>query len=417
MQGELGFSRSDVLLAVTTVSFDIAGLELLLPLYSGATVCVCLQPGNPEALLRDLDKYRPTVMQATPATWKLLIAAGWQGDSRMKILCGGEAMEPALARSLLVRSETLWNMYGPTETTVWSAALRIENADQEGIPVGRPIQNTTFYVLDNAGQPVPQGVAGELWIGGEGLARGYLNRPDLTEERFRPCPFTEQTGARMYRTGDLVRHRSDGTLDFYGRLDHQVKLRGFRIELGEIDNTLRNCESVLDAVTLLREDDGEKRLVAYLKHAKGQSPSHLSVRDQLRESLPEYMVPAAFVSLEEFPRLPNGKLDRSSLPSPERSTAERKDNFHAPATGLQQTVAQVFREILAIDRVGLDDNWFDLGAHSLQMVKAHAELNQRIETPIPLISFFQYPNIRTLCTFIEKSGGNISKFAAIAGKS
>ena len=321
-------------------------------------------------------------------------------------------MEPALARSLLVRSETLWNMYGPTETTIWSAALRVEDAEQEGIPVGRPIQNTTFYVLDKAGQPVPQGVAGELWIGGEGLARGYLNRPDLTAERFLLCPFTEQSDARMYRTGDLVRYRSDGTLDFYGRLDHQVKLRGFRIELGEIDNTLRNCDGVLDAVTLLREDDGEKRLVAYLKHPKGQSPSHFAVRDRLRESLPEYMVPAVFVSLEDFPRLPNGKLDRSSLPAPERSTGESKDTFHAPTTGLQQTVAQVFRKILAIDHIGLDDNWFDLGAHSLQMVKAHAELNQRIENAIPLISFFQYPNIRTLAAFIEQSGGNVSKLAA-----
>jgi amino acid adenylation domain-containing protein len=417
MRSELGFVERDVLLAVTTVSFDIAGLELLLPLYAGATVCVCLQPGSPEALLRDLDKYRPTVMQATPATWKLLIAAGWQGNSRMKILCGGEAMDPALARSLLVRSETLWNMYGPTETTIWSSALRVEDAEQEGIPVGRPIRNTTFYILDSAGQPVPQGVAGELWIGGEGLARGYLNRPDLTAERFLRCPFTERADARMYRTGDLVRYRSDGTLDFYGRLDHQVKLRGFRIELGEIDNTLRNCEGILDAVTLLREDDGERRLVAYLKHGKEHDPSHFPVRDRLRESLPEYMVPSAFVFLEEFPRLPNGKLDRSSLPAPERSTKESKDSFHAPATGLQQTVAQVFRKILAIDRVGLDDNWFDLGAHSLQMVKAHAELNQHIDSPIPLISFFQYPNIRTLSAFIEQSGGNVSKFAATAGKS
>ena len=166
MQSELKFSAADRLLAVTTVSFDIAGLELLLPLYTGATVCVSLQPGSPEGLLGDLATYRPTVMQATPATWKLLIAAGWQGDASMKILCGGEAMEPALARSLLVRSEALWNMYGPTETTIWSAALRVTDAEHETVPIGRPIQNTSFYVLDKSGQPVPQGVAGELWIGG-----------------------------------------------------------------------------------------------------------------------------------------------------------------------------------------------------------------------------------------------------------
>jgi amino acid adenylation domain-containing protein len=417
MQNEPGLSAADILLAVTTVSFDIAGLELLLPLYTGGTVCIALQPGNPEALLHDLARYRPTMMQATPATWKLLIAAGWQGDSRMKILCGGEAMEPALARSLLVRSEELWNMYGPTETTIWSAAYRVESAEHEAIPVGRPIQNTSFYVLDSTSQPVPEGVAGELWIGGEGLARGYLNRPDMTAERFPRCPFAQDTDARMYRTGDLVRYRSDGTLDFYGRLDHQVKLRGFRIELGEIENTLRNCDGVQDAVTLVREEGGEKRLVAYVIYAGDEPPSHFPLRDRLRESLPEYMVPAAFLFLKEFPRLPNGKLDRSALPAPEVSASEGRDALHAPATGLQQTVAQVFRNVLAIERVGLDDNFFDLGAHSLQMVKAHADLNQRIERPISLISFFQYPNVRALSAFIEQSGENVSKFAAQAGES
>lgn len=414
MQSEPGFSAADVLLAVTTVSFDIAGLELLLPLYTGGTVCIALEPGNPEALLHDLARYRPTVMQATPATWKLLIAAGWQGDARMKILCGGEAMEPALARSLLVRSEELWNMYGPTETTIWSAAHRVESAEHEAIPVGRPIQNTSFYVLDKAGQPVPEGVAGELWIGGQGLARGYLNRPELTAERFLFCPFEQDPDARMYRTGDLVRYRNDGTLDFYGRLDHQVKLRGFRIELGEIENTLRNCDTLLDAVAMVREDGGEKRLVAYVTYAGDEPPSHFAVRDRLRESLPEYMVPGTVLFLKEFPRLPNGKLDRSALPPPERTTGEGRDTFHAPATGLQHTVAQVFRNVLAIDRVGLDDNFFDLGAHSLQMVKAHADLNQQIERPVSLISFFQYPNVRALSAFIEQSGENISKVAARA---
>ncbi len=413
MQKEPGFSAADVLLAVTTVSFDIAGLELLLPLYTGGTVCIALEPGNPEALLHDLARYRPTVMQATPATWKLLIAAAWQGDARMKILCGGEAMEPALARSLLVRSEELWNMYGPTETTIWSAAYRVESAEHAAIPVGRPIQNTSFYVLDRVGQPVPEGVAGELWIGGEGLARGYLNRPELTAERFAFCPFGQDPDARMYRTGDLVRYRIDGTLDFYGRLDHQVKLRGFRIELGEIENSLRNCEGVLDAVTLVRDDGGEKRLVAYVIYAGDEPPSHFAVRDRLRENLPEYMVPGTIVFLKEFPRLPNGKLDRSSLPAPQRSS-EGQATFHVPATGLQQTVAQVFRDVLSVERVGLDDNFFDIGAHSLQMVKAHADLNQRIERPISLISFFQYPNVRALSTFIEQSGENASKFAAKA---
>jgi amino acid adenylation domain-containing protein len=409
MRREPGFSSQDVLLAVTTVSFDIAALELLLPLYTGATVCLALQPGNPESLLADLSRYRPTVMQATPATWKVLIAAGWKGDSKFKVLCGGEAIDTDLARSLLVRSGSLWNMYGPTETTIWSAALRVEEAGATGIPVGRPIQNTSFYVLDAFMNPVPQGVPGELWIGGEGLARGYLNRPDLTDERFVPSPFpatsagkaSGATTARLYRTGDLVRYRPDGTLDFFGRIDHQVKLRGFRIELAEIESALRSFPGVLDTVTILRDDQGDKRLVGYVV-TQDEPPSVAALRDHLRETLPEYMVPTAFVVLKELPRMPNGKLDRAALPAPEQLAGERFSSFIAPATSLQQTVANVFRSVLRIEQVGLDDNFFDLGAHSLQIVKIHSELNQNIDPKIPLISFFQYPTIRALTKFVEE---------------
>ncbi|MEO6830227.1 MAG: non-ribosomal peptide synthetase, partial [Acidobacteriaceae bacterium] len=351
----------------------------------------------------DIDRYRPTILQATPATWKLLIAAGWKGSSELKILCGGEALDTDLARSLLVRSKSLWNMYGPTETTIWSAASQVEEANTSAIPIGRPIQNTSFYILDRWGQPVPQGVAGELWIGGEGLARGYLNRPDLTAERFAASTFsTDDPGARLYRTGDLVRYRSDGTLDFFGRMDHQVKFRGFRIELGEIENALRDCPGVLDAVTLLREDKGEKRLVAYLVCAENAPPSVADVRDHLRATLPDYMIPGAIVFLNEFPRLPNGKLDRAALPAPERSASEGKTSFAAPATTLQQAVAEVFRNVLSVDQVGLDDNFFDLGAHSLQIVKIHGELNRKIDETVPLISFFQYPTIRSLTKSIER---------------
>jgi len=406
MSKEPGYSADDVLLAVTTISFDIAGLELLLPLYTGSTVCIALEPGDPESLLADLERYRPTVMQATPATWKLLIAAGWKGASYLKILCGGEAMDTDLARSLLVRCESLWNMYGPTETTIWSAVLPIEHVGEQAIPVGRPIQNTSFYILDPSGQPVPQGAPGELWIGGEGLARGYLNRPDLTAERFVVIPFAElpktNPGVRLYRTGDLVRYRPDGTLDFLGRMDHQVKLRGFRIELGEIESALRNCHGVADAVTLLREDNGEKRLVAYMLWAEGEPPEMASVRDHLCAVLPGYMIPSAFVALPAFPRLPNGKLNRAAMPAPERSVETGKLGFEAPATTLQQTIAEVFRNVLDTDQVGVDNNFFDLGAHSLQIVRAHDELNRRIDPKIALISFFQYPTIRMLASFIEQ---------------
>jgi amino acid adenylation domain-containing protein len=405
---EPGLTDDDVLLAVTTVSFDIAGLELLLPLYVGGTVCVSLRPNDPDVLMAELQQYKPTVMQATPATWKMLIAAGWRGDSRLKILCGGEALDTELARSLVVRSDELWNMYGPTETTIWSAALRIADAGMKSIPVGRPIRNTKFYVLDEAGEPVPQGVAGELWIGGDGLARGYLNRDDLTAERFVVCPFVDRPAARMYRTGDLVRYRQEGTLDFFGRLDHQVKLRGYRIELGEIEAVMRGCEGILDAVTVLRADGADKRLVGYLAYEGDELPETAEVRSRLRDALPEYMVPSALVFLKELPRLPNGKLDRSALPAPEQSAAANAEAFAAPDTDMQQAVAAAFGKILKIERMGVDSNFFDLGANSLLMVRVHVELNRRIEPGIPLISFFQYPTVRSLARFLESSGQTLA---------
>lgn len=406
MRHEPGFSDSDVLLAVTTVSFDIAALELLLPLYAGGTVCIAQDPANPGCLLADLARYRPTVMQATPATWKLLIAAGWKGDSNLKILCGGEALDPELARSLVVRSASLWNMYGPTETTIWSSALRINAAGVSAIPVGRPIHNTSFFVLDALRQVAPLGVLGELWIGGDGVARGYVNRPELTEERFVSVSFPGLASTRMYRTGDLVRYRPDGTLDFLGRLDHQVKLRGFRIELGEIENALRTHAAIADSVTLLREEHGDKRLVAYIVVSGEAKPAESELRDCLRTMLPEYMIPASFVFLKEFPRLPNGKLDRAALPAPDRSEYDSERKFVAPANALQQNIAAAFCNVLQVEKVGLDDNFFDIGAHSLQIVKVHANLHQSIEVKIPLISFFQYPTIRSLAGFIEQQSGN-----------
>ena len=408
MSREPGFTATDRLLAVTTVSFDIAGLELLLPLYTGGTVCIAQRPNDPENLLEELARFKPSVMQATPATWKMLIASGWRGDGSMKILCGGEALDTELARSLVVRCDELWNMYGPTETTIWSAALRIRDAGMKSIPVGRPIENTTFYVLDEAMNPVPQGVAGELWIGGEGLARGYLNREDLTEERFVACPFVDEADARMYRTGDLVRYRHDGTLDFFGRLDHQVKLRGYRIELGEIEAVMRGCEGILDAVTVLREDGADKRLVGYLTYEGDGPPAASEIRSKLRDTLPEYMVPSALVFLQELPRLPNGKLNRSALPSPEPSTASSDAAFVAPDTDVQQAVASAFSKILETEKIGVDSNFFDLGANSLLIVRVHAELNRRIDPGIPLIRFFQFPTVRTLARAIETSGQTLS---------
>jgi acyl-coenzyme A synthetase/AMP-(fatty) acid ligase len=397
-----GLSSDDVLLAVTTISFDIAGLELYLPLYVGARVYVSNKPSDASVLLEELVTVRPTIMQATPATWQLLVSSGWSGDSHLKVLCGGEALETELARALVARSSSVWNMYGPTETTIWSAAVRVEHSHDVSIPIGSPIANTTFYVLDAKQRLVPIGVAGELYIGGSSIARGYLNRPELTRERFISDPFRPaDPDARLYRTGDLVRYRRTGNIEFLGRIDHQVKLRGFRIELGEIEHSLRKLPEIRDAVVVLRDSHGDKSLVAYLLNTKRNEHQESVIRDMLRVSLPEYMVPQFFVFLEEFPRTPNGKLDRSALPAPERAIS--KTIYVAPSTGVERSVAEVFKELLHLERLSIRDNFFELGAHSLLLAKAHDKLKRALDPDLQLIDFFQYPTIEALAGHVSRN--------------
>ena len=264
----------------------------------------------PAALIAEIERVGATVIQATPTTWRML--ADLPASTPLKMLCGGEALPPDLAARLLGRPGELWNMYGPTETTIWSAVARIERAD--AIAIGRPIANTQFYVLDENGQPVPVGVAGELHIGGDGVARGYFKRPDLTDAKFVPDPFSGVSGARMYRTGDLVRYRASGRLEFLGRFDSQVKLRGYRIELGEIESALGEHSAVREAVVVAQEHGGDRRLVGYVAARTGSSPSASELRSYLKEKLPEYMVPGAFAIIETLPLTPNGKIDRANLP-------------------------------------------------------------------------------------------------------
>jgi amino acid adenylation domain-containing protein len=411
MRREPGFTCDDVLLSVTTISFDIAGLELYLPLYAGGQVHISLHPGNAEWLLEDLARSRPTVMQATPATWQLLLSAGWKGDARLKVLCGGEALEAGLAQRLMERVDSVWNMYGPTETTIWSAALLLRKIQDGRVPLGPPIRNTSFFVVDAQREPVPIGVAGELLIGGDGLAHGYLNRAELTEEKFVPNPFSDARNTRLYRTGDLVRRRRDGTLEFLGRLDHQVKLRGYRIELGEIESALRQQSSVQDAIVLLRDVDGDRQLVAWMIPSDNQCSSGADLRAALRESLPEYMLPAKFLFLREFPRTPNGKLDRAALPAPDRSAQPGSRAMVLPRTAVQKSIAAVFCELLHLDEVSVEDNLFDLGAHSLLIVQAHERLKHVFDSELSLVSFFQYPTIGALAGFLEKQ----QRTATVAG--
>jgi len=299
-------THNDILLSVTTLSFDIAALELFLPLVCGArTVLVSREVAyDGVRLIKSMDKYGVTVMQATPATWRLLIEADWKGSRQLKILCGGEALPSELAGQLVKRGAELWNMYGPTETTIWSAVSRIEQGD-DPVSIGRPIDNTLIYILDANLQPVPEGTAGELYIGGAGLSSGYLKRPELTEEKFIPnpfhCPFKITNSHLIYRTGDMARYLPDGKIQVLGRMDHQVKIRGFRIELGEIEAAISRHPAVREVVVMAREvSGGDNRLAAYIVFENTEKPLNADLREFIKDKLPDYMVPSAFVSSQSL---------------------------------------------------------------------------------------------------------------------
>jgi len=384
MRREPGLTAGDTLLAVTTLSFDIAVLELFLPLTVGARVVVAGRgvAADSAALADLLVVSGATMMQATPAAWRLLLHADWPGDPRLTALCGGEALPRALANQMLGRCAVLWNMYGPTETTVWSTLWRVELGEGP-ILIGHPIARTEAYVLDECLAPVPGGEIGELYIGGAGLARGYRNRPALTAERFIRHPFDPTSGARLYRTGDLARLCPDGTLECLGRVDHQVKVRGYRIELEEIEAVLARQPGVREAAVVAREDaPGEKRLVAYVIPRPGMGPADTAdtagamptpgeLRRLLAAALPDYMVPAAIVPLEALPLTPNGKLDRNALPPPPTGTAiepGHSPGLPGPAADLMtihyQLIA-IWEDLLGVRPIGIRDDFFALGGHSL----------------------------------------------------
>ena len=378
MAREPGLCARDMLLAVTTLSFDIAVLELFLPLTVGGRVVIASREvaTDGEALSRALEASGATVMQATPATWRMLVEAGWRGPEGFKVLCGGEALPSDLAGELVARAGSVWNLYGPTEATVWSTCYRIKDPG-EPVLIGRPIGNTRVYVLDRHGQPLPVGIPGELYIGGEGVARGYLNRPELTAERFVPDPFGEDENATLYRTGDRVRYRRDGNLEYLGRLDHQVKVRGFRIELGEIEAVLQEHPAVGQTAVIVREERaGDPRLVAYVVPAPHQAVVATELRKHLRGRLPEYMVPPHLVELEALPLTPNGKVDRNALPSPFGGEVFSEERYVAPRTETEVRLASVWQEVLGVERVGLHDNFFELGGHSLLAMRLVARMEE-----------------------------------------
>jgi acyl-coenzyme A synthetase/AMP-(fatty) acid ligase/aryl carrier-like protein len=358
-----GLAAGGTLLSVTTLSFDIAALELFLPLISGGRVVLVPREvaGDGVRLAAELERCGAVAMQATPATWRLLFEAGWRGRPRLSALCGGEALPRDLAERLRACTAAALNLYGPTETTVWSAVHEIRR-EPGPVPVGRPIANTEIHLADRRGAPAPVGVCGELLIGGTGVARGYAGRPDLTAERFVPDPFSGRPGSRLYRTGDLARRLADGAVEYLGRADQQVKVRGFRIELEEIEIVLRSHPAVRQAVVDVRGGVEDRRLVAYVV-AAGKPADPETLRSFLASRLPDYMVPWVLVSLDELPLTLNGKVDRRRLP--EVAGAARRPVSSPPGTPMERKLAELWREVLRREPADVGDHFFELGGDSI----------------------------------------------------
>jgi amino acid adenylation domain-containing protein len=391
MTREPSLTADDVLVAVTTLSFDIAVLELQLPLMRGATVVIATRDETMDgrALKALLEQHRATVMQATPVTWRLLLEAGWSGGAPFKALVGGEALPKDLADQLIARGVELWNLYGPTETTVWSTCARITDTSN-GITIGKPIANTTIYILDAQSNLCPIGVPGELCIGGVGVTLGYWNRPELTAERFIPDPFSATPGATLYRTGDRARWRNDGTLEHLGRLDDQAKMRGFRIELGEIEAVLAEHPEVRQAaVHLWQVKASDVRIVACCVPAKAGILAPIKLRKHLRAQLPEYMIPQCFLPVEEIPLTPNGKVDRRRLPTPVVSESGIGQH-EAPADPVEAAIAEIWTKLIHPARpIGRADKFFEMGGHSLLGLQALRQMEQKLGVRLDFRALFQ----------------------------
>ncbi|MFJ8630152.1 non-ribosomal peptide synthase/polyketide synthase [Streptomyces sp. NPDC093568] len=404
MRDRFELAAGDRLLAVTTVGFDIAGLELFVPLLSGASVVVAERDvvRDPVALCGLVRSSRASVMQATPSLWRAVLAEDASVLAGVRVLVGGEALPADLAEVLAETAASVVNLYGPTETTIWSTAWPVTSGRARRPRIGRPIANTQVYVLDRALRPVPAGVPGELYIAGEGVVRGYHGRSGLTSERFVADPYGP-AGARMYRTGDLVRWTADGELEYLSRVDDQVKLRGFRIELGEIEAVLAGMDRVAQAAVLVREDrPGDKRLVAYLvPEARHEQPSLTALRDHASAQLPDYMVPSAFVILDAFPLTPNGKLDRRALPAPDYGP--QTGSGRAPRSPREEILCTLFAEVLGVDAVTIDDDFFALGGHSLLATKLVSRIRTVLGAELAVRQLFEASTVARLATALDTS--------------
>ena len=362
-------------------------------------------------LHKKIAKFGITVMNLPPAYWQQFVQECFKApelffNNQLKlVIVGGDVMLPEalnLWQQLPTNSVRLLNAYGPTETTITAITFEISHRFYRqlstiNIPIGRPLGSRKIYILDAYGNPVPIGIPGELHIGGAGVARGYLNRPNLTEEKFIPNPFSDGPGARLYKTGDLARYLSDGNIEFIGRIDHQVKIRGFRIELGEIESVLNQHPAVKETVAVVREDrPGDKRLAAYVVPNSEQAFAPSELRSFLKEKLPDYMIPTAMVFLDLLPLMPNGKVDRRALPAPEQSRSELETVYVAPQSEVERIIAEVWQQVLRIEQVGLHDNFFDLGGHSLLLIQIHNKFQEIFKKEIPIAEMFRFPTIKAL---------------------
>jgi surfactin family lipopeptide synthetase A len=414
LQHTPGLTSSDILLAVTTICFDTSTADMYLPLLVGAKIVLVSSEVAADGfqLLAKLTESGATFLQATPVTFRLLLAAGWQGSPQLRVVSTGEALARSLADLLIDKVAELWDLYGPTETTVWSTGSKINDLRQvsnyQGALelIGKPIANTQTYILDRYLQPVPLGIHGELHIGGDCLAKGYLNRPELTAAKFIPNPFSDAPNARLYKTGDLARYLPDGNIEYIGRIDNQIKIRGFRIELSEIEGLLAKHPDVKEVATIVREDTPDnRRLVAYIVAKTSQIPTVKSLREFLAVKLPSYMIPVAFVFLDVLPLTPNGKIDRRALPIP--SSNHQLDNtFVASQDDLELQLTQLWEQALGIQPIGIADNFFELGGHSLIAVKLLGEIDLIWHQKLPLATFIAAPTIQQFATILRQEQGS-----------
>ncbi|MGE5437121.1 MAG: non-ribosomal peptide synthetase [Syntrophothermus sp.] len=402
MQNEPGIKETDVLVSVTTLSFDIAGLELYLPLLIGAKVVIVSKETSMDGKLlkHSLKHFNATIMQATPAAWRMLLETGWKNEEKIKMLCGGEALPRDLADKLSSTGGELWNMYGPTETTIWST-IKLIKSDEDKITIGRPINNTQIYILYNNLQPVPIGVKGDLFIGGDGLAKGYFNNQSLTNEKFIDNPFLP--GKKIYKTGDLAKYLPDGRIEHLGRSDFQVKIRGFRIELEEIEVQLNRYDKVKEAVVVARDDlSGHQSLCAYVISKEGIDCTISNIKNHLKNSLPDYMIPTSYSFIQEFPLTPNGKVDRKALIKMEKSFDEEVKTLIEAKDEIEKQLLGIWEGLLNNKSISITDNFFEIGGHSLLAATMFAKIEEVMKIKLPLAVLFTSSTIQKLAEVIRK---------------